>query len=162
MYGDYACFKSDVFEVTGWGLMSYYVGPKLTLLGGAAVVRQLESHVLPVGGFVWMPSEDWRIEALFPRPRIARRFMASMKQNAWAYVAGQFGGGSWSVTLEDATSTLVTYSDLRVLAGFEWLGGRQATAIVEAGYVFGRDISAFGISQFTPEDTVLLHAGLTF
>ena len=49
LYGDFNSFGSSVFQVTGWGLGEITITPKLTLLGGVAVVRQLKSHVLPVG-----------------------------------------------------------------------------------------------------------------
>lgn len=162
LYGDFRSFHGEVFQVTGWGLASFVVGPKLSLLGGVAVVRQLESHVLPVGGVVWSPREDWRFELLFPRPRVAHRLVFSSSRSAWGYVAGQFGGGSWSITLDDAASTLVTYSDLRVMLGCEWAGSDSLSGVVEAGYVFSRNLSAFGLTQLVPEDSVLLHGGVTF
>jgi hypothetical protein len=73
VYGDYKAFNSRAFQLTGWGLVDIAVTKTWTLLAGAAVVRQLDMRVLPVGGLVWTPNEANRLELLVPRSRLARR-----------------------------------------------------------------------------------------
>lgn len=161
-YGDFERFDSNSFQVTGWGMGDFALTPRWTLVGGVAVVRQLESRILPVGGLIWTPDDATRVELLVPRMRVARRLRSGRRDDLWVYVAGQFGGGSWGITLADGSTTLLTYNDLRVVVGAEWLTTDRLSGVAEIGYVFARDISAFGASQFTPTDTLLLRLGVTF
>lgn len=126
------------------------------------MVRQLESRVLPVGGVIWSPNEATRCELVVPRMRIARRLRSSTRGYLWAYLAGQFGGGSWAITLDDGTTTLLTYNDLRGVLGAEWAATNRLSGVAEIGYVFARDIAAFDTSQFTPTDAFMLRVGTTF
>lgn len=161
-YGDFESFSSKTVQVTGWGLAVWTWSPKLSLLGGVAIVRQLESHFLPIGGVLWTPNDDTRVELYIPRPRIARRLTASEWREVWLYLAGEFGGGAWAITLPGDTSELLIYNDLRLIAGMEWLELDRLTGVVEAAYVFDREILAFGVSQARPSDTFMLRASLAF
>jgi hypothetical protein len=162
IYGDFQQVNSDSFQVTGWCLGDFTLTPRLTLVGGVAVVRQLESRVLPVGGLIWTPNDATRFELVVPRMRVARRVSESMKGSLWTYVAGQFGGGSWAITFDDGSTTLLTYNDLRIMWGVEWLTASRLSGVAEIGYVFSRDITAFDASQFTPTNSLLLRLGCTF
>lgn len=162
VYGDFQRVNSDSFQVTGWGLGDFALTPHLTLVGGVAVVRQLESRILPVGGLIWTPNDATRCELVVPRMRVARRIRESTKGSLWTYVAGQFGGGSWAITLDDGSTTLLTYNDLRVMWGVEWLTAGRLSGVAEVGYVFSRDITAFDASQFNPSNSVLFRLGCTF
>jgi hypothetical protein len=126
------------------------------------VVRQRESRILPIGGVIWNPDDATRLELVVPRLRAARRIRSLGDGNLWTYVAGQFGGGSWGITFEDGSTTRLVYNDLRVMLGCEWVRSNRLSLVAELGYVFARDISAFGSSQFTPTDTLMLRLGGTF
>ncbi len=149
-------------EVFDLGMADYALTPRLTVVGGVAVVRQLESRILPVGGLVWTPNDQTRLELVVPRMRVARQLGGAVCDDLWVYLAGQFGGGSWAITLDDGSSTLLTYSDLRVSVGAEWYTTTRLSGVAEVGYVFARDISAFDVSQFTPDDTWMIRLGITF
>lgn len=163
VYGDYRSYNPKAFQLTGWGLVDLRVNDALTLVAGAAVVRQLDMRVLPVGGLIWTPDEDNRLELLVPRSRIARKVRQFEGGGAaWTYLACQFGGGTWAVTLPDDTTALVTVSDLRAILGFEWFRSRTVAGVAEVGYVFARTVSANGTPEFNPNDAVMLQAGATF
>jgi len=163
VYGDYRRSSPKAFQLTGWGLVDWRITPALSLVAGAAVVRQLDMHVLPVGGLIWTPDEAHRLELLVPRSRVARRMWSAPGGGGlWAYGAVQFGGGSWAVTLPDDKTALVTVSDLRALVGLEWFLTRRVAGVAEAGWVFARTISADGVPEFNPTDGLMLSAGATF
>jgi len=163
VYGDYRQSSPKAFQLTGWGLVDWRITPTLSLVAGAAVVRQLDMHVLPVGGLIWTPDPSSRLELLVPRSRVARKLWSSPGGGGlWAYSAVQFGGGSWAVTLPDDTTALVTVSDLRALVGLEWFLSRRVAGVAEAGWVFARTISANGVPEYNPSDTLMLSAGATF
>ena len=163
VYGDYRQYSSKAFQLTGWGLVDYRFSDTWTVVAGAAVVRQLDMRVLPVGGVIWTPSTDSRLELLVPRSRYVRKVKSfNNGGGAWIYTACQFGGGSWSVTLPDATTALVTISDLRAILGLEWFRSSSVAGVAEVGYVFARTISANRVPEFNPNDTLMLQAGATF
>ena len=121
----------------------------------------MTSGVLPAGGLIWRPDPDTRLELLFPRPRVARRIRWNFGGDLWAYVLGQFGGGSWAVTLLDDSRQQVLYSDLRALVGVEWLLPNGVTGVLDAGYVFERNLDVGGFSV-APSSTFILRVGLNF
>jgi hypothetical protein len=163
VYGDYQSYNPKAFQLTGWGLVDLRMNDALTLVAGAAVVRQLDMRVLPVGGLIWTPDQDNRLELLVPRSRIARKVRQFAGGGAaWSYLACQFGGGTWAVTLPDETTALVTVSDLRAILGIEWFRSRTVAGVAEVGYVFARTVSANGTPEFNPNDSVMLQAGATF
>ena len=163
VYGDYRQSSPKAFQLTGWGLVDYKLTTTWTVVAGAAVVRQLDMRVLPVGGLIWTPNADNRLELLVPRSRYVRKVQSfDGGGGAWLYSAFQFGGGSWAVTLPDDTTALVTISDLRAILGLEWFRNRSVAGVAEVGYVFARTISANRVPEFNPNDTVMLSAGATF
>ena len=163
VYGDYRQWSPQAFQLTGWGLVDYDLGPAWTVVAGAAVVRQLDMQVLPVGGLIWTPNETNRLELLVPRSRFVRKVRGfAAGGGAWLYSAVQFGGGSWAVTLPDDTTALVTVSDLRAILGLEWFRSRSVAGVAEVGWVFARTISANRVPEFNPDDAVMLSAGATF
>jgi hypothetical protein len=161
-YGDFERLDGDTFQLTGWMLGNYRMGPHWNVLGGLAYVRQLRSHLLPVGGLVWTPNEDTRLELIIPKPRLVRRFHTDETGSTYWYVAGQFGGGAWAVADDPATNVLVGYSDLRVLVGIEGFRLHGREWYLEAGYVFARDLSVDGDVAHSPADTFLLQASFAF
>lgn len=162
MYGDFQVVSSDLFQVTGWIVGDLRLGPHWTLSGGVAVVRQLESSWLPIGGVTWTPSEDWQLDITIPRPRIARRLLQTEERDWWCYVAGQYGGGSWSVADGDGGTLLLSYSDMRVLLGLNTWHVSNREWSWEIGYVFSRDIAADRYTLVAPSDTWVMQIVASF
>ena len=75
---------------------------------------------------------------------------------------GLRGSGTWSVTLPDDSTTLVTYNDLRAVLGYEWMRSSSIAGVAEVGYVFARNISAYDVSQFVPNDAVMLQLSAVY
>jgi len=162
VYGDFQRMDGDAFQLTGWILGNHRFSASWNLLGGLAYVRQLDSHLLPIGGLVWTPDENTHVEVLVPRPRFARRLLTDASREAWWYVAGQFGGGAWAVADTPTENVLVGYSDLRLLLGLQafYVDGRELA--LEVGYVFNRDISVNEVSVLKPDGAFLIQAVAVF
>jgi hypothetical protein len=162
LYGDMEHIDNRSFQWSGWLVGSRQLGPRCTLLGGVAYLRQLQSNWLPVGGAIWVPNEHSRLELVFPRPRLARRVHGTDDWALWSYVAGQFGGGAWAVLDAPAQNVLVGYSDLRLLGGVEAFsrGGYEWRA--ELGYVFARELRVESVLLETPTDALLAHITVAF
>lgn len=156
LYGDFERVDGDTFQLTGWLLANYWLGSRLNLLGGLAYVRQLRSNWLPIGGVVWYPSDDTRMEILIPKPKLGWRIHHDGFRTDWVYLAGQLGGGSWAVADTPTSNVLLGYSDLRLLMGWEGASVAGHEWQLELGYVFARDLSVDGDSVYLPHDTLFL------
>src|SRR5690606_32335600 len=75
--------------VTFWRLT-----PTLTALAGVDYLDWDEITILPVFGFTWVPTEDYRVDVAFPRPRAAVRIMES---DTWVAIGGELAGGTWAI-----------------------------------------------------------------
>ena len=80
----------------------------------------------------------------------------------WWYVAGEFGGGEWSITQDTGVRNKMDYFDLRAVLGFEWQTYQGPRGMFEAGFVFDREVTLNGGVKFTPDDTFMLRAGIFF
>jgi len=164
-YSDFEQSSSDALRVSGRGLAVYQSSPSAKWLLGVAYLNRAGASVLPVFGAILEPSPDLRVELLFPRPRVAWRTAASVTNDQrWVYVGGEFGGGVWSVTRPSTDDLdLVSYSDWRVLAGYERkvIGG--LTRKIECGYVFNRELEFDEDSSETAlDDTLFIRGGVTY
>ena len=119
-----------------------------------------------MAGVVYKPDADTRIELTAPRPRFAKRVSwldDSEDANDWAYVSGEFGGGTYAVKRPGGAEDQVNFRDFRLLIGFESKTSSGIKTLFEAGYVFGRNIEFEDDStEFKPSDTAIFRAGLSF
>ena len=161
-YGDFERPDGDTFQLTGWMLGNYRLTPEWNVLGGVALVRQLESQLLPIGGLVWTPNDDLQIDLLIPRPRVAWRITSEENRDVWCYVAGQFGGGAWAVADSPTESVLVGYNDLRLLLGMQTFHVHGREFAFEIGYVFDRELSVNDVTVSRPDGTFVLQASAAY
>ncbi len=88
----------------------------------------------------------------------------------WVYVAGEYGGGRWTIERDPAGAALgaaddIDYNDLRVIFGFEWETQTQARGHVEVGYVFDREIlydTTMLPAKLKLDDSLMIRAGVNF
>lgn len=161
-YGDFEIWDGHTFQLTGWTLANFRVHDRLQILAGLAYTRQLTSNLLPIGGLLWSPNDETRLELLIPKSKLTRKLFDSDRGSTWVYLAGQLGGGTWAVADSPGSNVLVTYNDLRVVIGIEGFRNDGCECSVEIGYVFARDISVDSVTVYSPQDTVSLQAILAF
>jgi hypothetical protein len=159
-YGDFNRIDGDAFQLTGWLLGDWRLNERWTAVAGLAYVRQLQSNLLPVGGLIWRPSPDLRIDIVVPRPRVAWFIGGDDFGETWGFVSGVFGGGAWAVDA-GSENILVQYSDLRLSIGCEH-SGLAAIWTAEIGLAFSRDISLDRYTVRTPDSGLFLQAGVEF
>lgn len=166
-YSDYEEDHSDAFRVTGRGIAVYESLPGVKWLLGAAYLNRAGASVLPIVGVIYDPDPFVSYELIFPRPRISWQLPWSDAANGdehWAFVGGEFGGGVWSIQRPAADAhDLLTYSDVRILAGYERkiIGGISRR--FEIGYVFARELELEEAgSEFDLDDTLFARVGLTY
>ncbi len=178
VFSDFDKVKSDSFRPKGVALMRYNLTPNLAVKAGVEYLNRVDVKILPAGGFVWTPNPQTHWEVYFPQPRLANYLTTIGTRELWWYVAGEYGGGVWTVTLRDsdpsdpdniAGRTLMDVNDLRVSLGIELNqpGARnlsQGGLFLEAGYVFEREVVllAFPDENFKIGDTFMVRGGIAF
>lgn len=161
VYGD---FDANEFRLTGKALAIYdFIPERVQLIAGVLYLNRENIMLLPAGGVIWMPADWTRLELIFPKPKIAVRINQGQGYEDWIYTTAEFGGNTWPIIRDNGTRDEVTYTDYRILSGFERKLNGGTGYRLEAGYVFGRSIrfeSASG--DFDPQDTFLVRGGITF
>lgn len=133
---------------------------------GATYLDRDDVPVLPIVGLIHSPREDVRIEAMFPRPRVLQRIAKDSAGETWAYLQGELGGGAWAIERPTrrgrGRSDIASYRDYRLIAGIERRVTDGGSALLEAGYVFGRELTyESGRGDYDPEGTFLIRCGIT-
>lgn len=162
-YGDLHNDSSDAWRLTGRFIGAWDWSPTVKLVGGAWFLGREDIPVSPVVGAVWKPNDYWQVDAIVPRPRVYYRFEAHEKVKNWIYLGGEFGGNSWAIDRAGGVPDKFTYSDLRLVVGWERTKTLGLNARVELGWVFDRKIEyASGIAGFNPDNTLMLRGELSY
>lgn len=163
VYSDFVAVTSDSVRVTGRGLGLITLSPRWQLALGVEYLDRLRVKILPAGGLIWTPNPDVRYEIIFPHPKLAQRLTTFGNTDLWWYVAGEYGGGNWTVDRVGGLNDRVDYNDLRAMLGLEWIGLTGARGFFEVGYVFDREIVYVSSTpKVVPDDTVMLRLGVSF
>jgi hypothetical protein len=165
-YSDYEGDDADAFRVSGRGLAVYEAQPGVKWILGVAYLNRAGASVLPVAGVIYDPDPSISYELIFPRPRVAWQLPWSdpaMGDERWAYIGGEFGGGVWSIEHpSDGEQDLLTYSDVRLLAGYERkiIGGLSRR--FEVGYVFARQLEFNATPEIDLDDSLFARVSLSY
>lgn len=164
VYTDFQAHDSDMFRVTGRGLVIYDWDPdRLQIIAGLLYLGRDDVMILPAGGIIWKPADWTNFELLFPKPKLSVRLNAGLGYEDWLYTTAEFGGNTWSIERISGLDDKVTYLDYRALLGMERKLNGGAGYRLEGGYVFGREITfASGIGDFNPQNTFILRGGVTY
>jgi hypothetical protein len=99
-----------------------------------------------------------------------RKYWANTGNTKWYwYVAGEYGGGSWTVDRPAAgvnpeLGDQIDINDIRVIGGLEFETQAQIRGHFEVGYVWDRQL-LFRSGQpgsFNLDDTIMLRGGVDF
>ena len=166
VYSDFQQSTDEAVRTPGHVVGRFEWTPNVHFVLGVAYLDRPDLDWLPIGGIVWTPHEDLKLDLVFPRPRVARRvyWLGALTDEVqhWAYVAGEFGTKVWAIQRGGAND-LLTYRDCRLLLGLERKALYGLDVKLEVGYVFSRQIEfVTGSPEIDPADTVMLRLGLTY
>jgi hypothetical protein len=163
VFSDFQYVDERSLRVRGHGLGIFSYSPTMDIVAGIEYVNRDRIKLLPAGGLICRPNPNWTIEAVFPHPKVSRRW-TTIGTTEWGwYVAGEYGGGAWTIERDMIGHEGVDYSDIRVLGGLEWESVYHCRGYFEVGYVFNREVTyKITANSFDPEDTVMLRAGVVF
>jgi hypothetical protein len=163
VWSDFDHVTTDSVRFLGRGLASLSVNPTMDILFGVVYLDRLQVKILPAGGVYWRPTPDWDAYIVFPNPKI-RHYWTTIGNSKWYYyVAGEYGGGSWTVD-RDGEGDRIDINDIRVIGGIEWETQTMLRGHIEAGYVFDRQV-VYNDNMTAPFDaanTIMFRGGIEF
>ena len=170
VWTDFEAVNSDSIRIMGRGLGVISISPRMDVHVGIWYLDRNRYPLLPAGGLHWRPNPEWDAFLVFPNPKVRKRFVNIGTSQWWWYVAGEYGGGRWTVERDPAGLAAgadddIDYNDIRVIGGLEWETQTQARGHVEVGYVFDREIIYDGTRlppQFNLSDTWMVRMGFDF
>lgn len=163
-YSDFDTLTSDSLRLQGLALGTARLTPNLVAKVGVVYLDRNDIKLLPAGGLLWTPTPQVRFDIFFPQPKLAAYLTTVGRFEVWGYLAGEYGGGAWTIERTAGFTDRIDINDIRLSAGLEWTGPRGLTGFFEAGYVFEREVVyvvAPGDS-FDPDDTFMVRAGISF
>lgn len=163
-YTDFQYADHTSIRLLGRALGTFQVNERWQVQAGVVYLDRLQVKILPAGGLIWTPHDDARFEILFPQPKISQRITTYGNAQIWGYIAGEYGGGQWSIEHGDGgPHDVINYNDLRLILGVETFGHGNIRGNFEIGYVFNREIIyRSGVPEYKPDDSFMLRAGLGF
>jgi hypothetical protein len=164
VYTDFETLNQYSLRPQGLGLGVFRLKPNLTAKIGVMYLNRNKIKILPAGGLLWTPTPQVRFDFFFPQPKLATHLTTVGQYEVWGYVAGEYGGGAWTIERADETSDRVDINDVRLSSGIEWTGPRGVTGFFETGFVFRRQVIYVVRPEdsFDPGDTYMIRAGVTF
>jgi hypothetical protein len=117
---------------------TYIFSPNLQLIVGVSADIERRYPVIPATGIRWKPAPQWLLEAVLPTPRLQYDMSpyvslyagATMKETNYR-VDDEFGT---SHGIPRLNSAILTYSEVRTGAGFDWKISPVVTFTGEVGY----------------------------
>lgn len=166
IYSDFVVDAEHAFRLTGRGIVIYTYSERLMIAGGVLYLDRPDINYLPVGGLIWTPNDDWKLELIFPKPKIARRlnqYQGMFNEEYWVYISGEFGGDTWFFENTSNNVDQFIYRDWRAMLGFQRkvIGG--ISTHIEFGYVFNRRVEyTSNTPDYEPGNTIMLRMGAVY
>ena len=127
----------------------------LDVVFGFEYLDRADISVLPVGGLIWRPDRDVRLELVFPRPSA----YVQLTQCYRLCLKGGLGGATWAVERDSEVDDLATYSDLRFSLGVEKRTEEGRWESLEVAYLFDRTLDfTSGDGDYRPNGTIMIRS----
>ncbi len=154
---DFANKDYQLFRLPWQAFNTFKLNEEWKVVLGVTDLAREDIQYLPVAGILFKPSDgSAEYDLVFPRPKAAWCLRPGDK-SGWLYVAGELGGGSFSIARSNATHDIVTLRDYRLLIGWESRGEKQHASRIEAGWVFGRAVEyVSGVGNYDPAQTAII------
>ena len=164
VFTDFDTLNSDSLRLQGLALGTARLTPNLVMKLGVVYLDRNDIKLLPAGGFLWTPTPQVRFDIFFPQPKLAFYLTTIGQYEVWSYVAGEYGGGAWTIERASGSTDRVDINDIRVSSGIEWTGPRGLTGFLESGFVFNREV-VYVVDpddSFDASDSFMLRGGFSF
>jgi len=163
--------SSDSWRFTGGAFAIYQKSPTLSWTFGAIALGRRDLPVVPAIGAVWLPQPGTRVDLILPNPKVNFLVSDDGQRQDWAYLGAGINGNTWGYEQPNFGDDTLTYSDVRVVVGWEsrpsapanqpYVPGRKFG--VELGYAFSRDLEIENENVDVPlEDAIMFRASTRF
>lgn len=154
-FSEFGFYNSDSTLFRGKAVGVFRITPASTFKIGIHYLDRVKVKILPAIGVLCRPNPFTKIDIYFPEPKYSHYLSTLGTQDLWWYIAGEYGGGSWTIKREDGREDQFDANDLRILLGFEWGPTDRMRAGLrswhfELGYVGGREI----VYRKNPQDNL--------
>jgi len=164
VYSDFDVVSTRSIRVLGSGVGVINISPVWKAKLGVWYIDRNHVKLLPAVGFVWTPNDSTHWELFFPRPKLASKLTTLGATTVWWYVAGEYGGGSWTIRRASGASDDVDYNDIKLSLGVDWSNPSGWKGMFEIGYAFEREL--FYVDNppqtYNPDSTMFLRGGLAY
>ena len=164
VYTDFDTINKHSLRVLGEGFGVARLTPTLTLKLGAWYLDRNDLKLLPAGGLVWQPNPQTKFDILFPNPKFSQYLTTLGSSSLTWYIAGEYGGGAWTIQRANGSGDRIDINDIRVKLGIDWINDRNWRGFAEIGYVFDRHV-IYVVNpgdNFNPRNTIMAAAGFSF
>lgn len=154
----------NTVRVFALGMASWqWIPDRLELSFGVVYLDRNDISLLPAAGLRAHPTPYWLVDLMFPRPRVAYRFLKDgPRSEVWGYFGGTIGGNTWAV-LRDGVNDELTIRDYRLVLGIESICHGGSGAFLEVGVALGREVEYEVLDEKTDfGDAFLIQAGVTY
>jgi hypothetical protein len=164
VYTDFNTLVADSVRLQGLALGVVRLTPTLTAKLGVMYIDRNDIKLLPAGGILWEPNPQLRVDIFFPQPRVSQYIATVGTYEVWAYVAGEYGGGAWTVKPQPGDPVNnIDINDIRVSLGVDWSSPRGWNGFLEVGYVFKRELLYVENAQeLSLADSWMVRGGFSF
>jgi hypothetical protein len=170
-YSDGENTSSDAWLVSARAFAIWTQNERWQWVFGALATGRADIPVIPAVGAMWRPTDDWLVDFIVARPRVAYRWFESDARDRWLYMAGALGGGTFAYQRSSGEDDQLTLSDLRLTVGFESSPHRRSgmgrpppglTWFTEAGFVFNRSIEFEHRPEIKMETAAVIRLGIGY
>ena len=162
-HSDWETGSDDALRITGHAVAAFDWKENVKLVLGVAYLDRSDYNWMPLPGLIWDIDEDTRLELVLPRPRLLRRFCENACDEYWWYFGGELAGGSWAIRRASGLDDVASYSEWRIMLGWERKVCEGFGSDFEIAYSFGRQIEYDSATpDFRPEDTLVMRAGVSY
>lgn len=169
VFSEFDVMRSDSLRIRGKGLGTFRLTPASTFKLGVYYYDRVDVKLLPAGGIFWRPNPFTKVDIFFPQPKFSRFVSTVGTQDVWWYIAGDYGGGSWTIDRDDGRADQVDINDIRLMLGFEWgqsdrIRAGLRTWFFEFGYVADRELvyRYNGQDNLSLDDTWMVRLGVGY
>lgn len=155
---------SDAFNWDGRAALRLQASPELAIMLGVAYWDRVNDIVIPYGGLIWNPSENWRFSLTFPKASIDAFLLNLGATSIWLYGGFEYHVEAYQIDLGSPSGPdeKIQLADFRAVLGMRF-DGDKTSALVEGGWVFDRRVKFLhGTPGFDIGTSSIIRIGLLF
>ena len=159
VFSDFENVTSDALRFQGRLEGVVNASPQMQVHAGVIYYGRSRVKMLPTGGVVWTPNEDWVLKLIFPNPKVSRRLWTGPQADWWGYVHLDYAGGSWDIS----GLGLTDYNDLRLGMGIEFAAPNRIGGYFEFGGSLARELYSNDRHRWaSPPSVLYMKTGIIF